>query len=139
MRLTLAGFIRSAQKSLLVQDCGKRHPFLIDNSVGKQICWHLNVAIELVADLFTSGGLFRSPARQVTYLPAAAGDRQGAIKRHGPLTPDFRQFLRGCALPSLLQPAVRAVRDAFPTQRLLSPHPCGSSWRASFVRRRKAC
>ncbi|OON42043.1 hypothetical protein BTJ39_02495 [Izhakiella australiensis] len=35
LRLTLAGFIRSAQKSLLIQVCGKRHPLLIDNGVGK--------------------------------------------------------------------------------------------------------
>ncbi|OON42048.1 hypothetical protein BTJ39_02525 [Izhakiella australiensis] len=108
------------------QGCGKRHPFLIDNGVGAGLL------------MFTSGGLFRSPASQVAYLPAAAGERQGAIKRHGPLTPDFRRFLRGCAIPLLLQPAVRAVRDAFPTQRSLSPPPCGSPWRALFARRRKA-
>ncbi|OON39505.1 hypothetical protein BTJ39_12665 [Izhakiella australiensis] len=33
VRLTLAGFIHSAQKSQATQVCGKRHPILIDNGV----------------------------------------------------------------------------------------------------------
>ncbi|OON39146.1 hypothetical protein BTJ39_14495 [Izhakiella australiensis] len=87
----------------------KRHPFLIDHGVGAGLllftCGGLfrspgRLLSTAVDASLTAGGLFRSPARQVAYLPAAAGDRQGAIKRHGPLTPDFRQFLRGFALPS---------------------------------------
>jgi len=78
--------------------------------------------------------LFRSPWHWQVPLPRCGDRAEGARPRplHSPALRQPRSPLRGAFTPS----AFLTDRRRFaPAQRRLSPHPCGSSWKASLVQR----